>query len=183
MGLAFIQTHANSPQLQFMATVESFPSACRSELTAIIASLLVSPPNSFVTVYTDSLSTIRHYEQTVDSLLSTFPRNILKESNNLLWSILRSIIRINNIHVTFVKVQAHSSNIFNDRVDLLAKLAIQNQEHVLTFLPTNMNNILYFPRWKGLLLKDHLRHFIVKISRNRGFENWLNIRRNQNIIH
>ena len=69
--------------------------------------------------------------------------------------------------------------IFNDRVDSLAKLAIQNQEHVLTFLPTNMDNILYFPRWKGLLIEDHLRHFIVKISRNCGFENWLNIRRNQ----
>src|SRR5205823_13976775 len=78
--------------------------------------------------------------------LSTFPRNILKESNNLLWSILRSIIHINNIHLTFVKVQAHSSNNFNNRVDLLAKLAIQNQEHVLTFLPTNTDNILYFPR-------------------------------------
>ena len=128
-----------------MTTVESFSSACHAELTAIIASLLVSLPNSFVTVYTDSLSTIRHYEQTVDSLLSTFSRNILKEPNNLLWSILRSIIRINNIHVTFVKVHAHSSNIFNDRVDLLAKLAIQNQEHVLTFLPTNADNILYFP--------------------------------------
>ena len=64
-------------------------------------------------------------------------------------------------------------------MDSLAKLAIQNQEHVLTFLPTNMDNILYFPRWKGLLIEDHLRHFIVKISRNCGFENWLNIRRNQ----
>ena len=80
MGLAFIQTHPNSLQHQFMATVESHPSVYRAELTAIMASLLVSPPNSFVTVYTDSLSTIRHYKQTVDSLLSTFPRNILKES-------------------------------------------------------------------------------------------------------
>ena len=81
--------------------------------------------------------------------------------------------------MTFVKVQAHSSNIFNDRVDSFAKLAIQNQEYVLTFLPTNTDNILYFPRWKGLLIEDHLRHFIVKISRNRGFKNWINNRRNQ----
>src|SRR6185437_4814517 len=71
MGLAFIQTHLNSPQHQFMATIESFPSACRAELTAIIASLLVSPPNLFVTVFTDNLSTIRHYEQTVNFSLST----------------------------------------------------------------------------------------------------------------
>src|SRR5207245_3583253 len=117
MGLAFIQTHSNSPQHQFMVTVESFPSACHAELTAIITSLLVSPPNSFVTVYTDSLSTIKHYEQTVDSLLSTFPQNILKESNNLLWSILRSIIYINNIHVPFMNLIADSSNILNHGVD------------------------------------------------------------------
>ncbi|CAJ0906627.1 7909_t:CDS:2 [Entrophospora sp. SA101] len=53
MVCAYIQTHTAAPQLQFTASLRSWPSAARSELIAVVAVILVSPPNANIRIYTD----------------------------------------------------------------------------------------------------------------------------------
>src|SRR6185437_14298723 len=99
-----------------------------------------------------------------------------KETNNVLWAILRSITTKNNITLSFVKVKAHSNDQFNNKVDEMAKAATLAPR--LTFKTSQFDHINYFSRWKNLNIEDHLRHFITMISRNKGFETWINLYRN-----
>ena len=67
----------------------------------------------------------------------------------------------------------HSHDFFNDKVDSLIKDTLQTA--VLTPSLNHLQQLRFFPRWKHIPIEDHLRRFLVSLTRNRGFEQWLNL--------
>jgi ribonuclease HI len=97
-----------------------FPSALRSEIAALISGLDSLPRDSRVTITTDCAQLISLWSLYVDKPFS--PR-MLKEPNHLLWTSIRQTILDKNLHISFVKVAAHSTDDLNNQVDSLAKSA------------------------------------------------------------
>ena len=172
MSLAFVQTHYLSETREFKATLDYFPSSTRAETTAVLAALLTAPPRISVEILTDSKATMDHYLCECSTVRSFF-----KEENNVIWSMIRELIRANSLTVTFHKIKAHSGNISNERVDFLAKDA-HRSALPLVVSTTALQQIAITPRWRQLPITQHLRHFITQVSRNSGFEKWLNLHRN-----
>jgi ribonuclease HI len=171
MTFAFMQTFSFAPTIQFSSTIEKWCSSNRAELFAVFATLLISPRNAHITIYTDSKSIIDHYDNFSHFNYPFLPRNIFKQSSNIsLWSYIFDIINLNSLSLSFVKVKAHSANIYNNQVDALACSA-----HDFNALPLihnffNFNSISYFPLWKNIPVEINLRQFLTSVFRNTGFE-------------
>ena len=95
----------------------------------------------------------------------------MKETDNLLWTILREVIQINNITLTFQKVRAHSGNLYNEKVDKLSKAAHNNQDvNVLMVNASQFDTMNVIPTWKKFTVETNFRKFIAQLLRNTGFE-------------
>ena len=57
---------------------------------------------------------LMHFNE-ISSTFRVSPRYIMKETDNLLWTILREVLQINNITLTFQKVRAHSGDLYNEK--------------------------------------------------------------------
>ncbi|GET59571.1 reverse transcriptase family protein [Rhizophagus irregularis DAOM 181602=DAOM 197198] len=97
-----------------------FPSALRSEAFALLHGLDSLPRNSKITVATDCAQLLSLWSLYVDA---PFIPRMLKESNHLLWSSIRTIMLQKNLDVTLIKVPAHADDPLNNHVDALAKAA------------------------------------------------------------
>ncbi|GET59005.1 RNA-directed DNA polymerase from mobile element jockey-like [Rhizophagus irregularis DAOM 181602=DAOM 197198] len=97
-----------------------FPSALRSEVFALLHGLDSLPRNSSITVATDCAQLLSLWSLYVDA---PFIPRMLKESNHLLWSSIRTIMLQKNLDVTLIKVPAHADDHLNNHVDALAKAA------------------------------------------------------------
>ena len=112
MSLAFYQNRYATPEAKFKATLERFPSLTKAETAAVLAALLTTPENCKVNIFTDSKVTMDHYAHNYSST-----RLFFKEENNIIWAMIREIIKENNLTVNFHKVKAHSGNYANDEAD------------------------------------------------------------------
>ncbi|CAH1766423.1 1548_t:CDS:1 [Entrophospora sp. SA101] len=137
-------------------------------MAAVTATLLIAPKDSKVTICTDNKSTIDQFNRSFKEQCYTYPHSIFKEKNRIFWSILYDISRINNITLSFRKIKAHTRNIYNERVDTLAKDALNLP--ILSFITTS-SYIKYEPKWKNIIIDTHLQHFIKHTSYNKGFAN------------
>jgi ribonuclease HI len=181
MTFAFMQTLPSAPAIQFSSTIEKWCSSNHAELFAIFVTLLISPRNATITIYTDSKSIIDHYDNFSQFNYPFLSRNIFKQSSNIsLWSYIFDIIHINSLSLSFVKVKAHSGNLYNEQVDTLAC-----SSHDFNALPLihNVNSIRYFPLWKIILIEINLRQFLTSVSRNIGFEKFLYLHRNSKYVN
>ncbi|GBB90580.1 hypothetical protein RclHR1_01760004 [Rhizophagus clarus] len=97
------------------------PSSTTAETFAVLTTLIVSPSNACITIFTDSLNTIHNYEKFSNSSLST--RQKLKFTTYPVWSLILRLIELKHLMVTFQKVKSHSGDLFNDQADLLSKEA------------------------------------------------------------
>ncbi|GBC25005.2 reverse transcriptase family protein [Rhizophagus irregularis DAOM 181602=DAOM 197198] len=97
-----------------------FPSALRLEVFALLHGLDSLPRNSKITVATDCAQLLSLWSLYVDA---PFIPRMLKESNHLLWSSIRTIMLQKNLDVTLIKVPAHADDPLNNHVDALAKAA------------------------------------------------------------
>ena len=176
MSFGLIQTHPSSPQVNLSATIDNWPLSLHSELAAVLSALMISPKQCDVTIFTDSESIIKHYNECGFNFIPS-SRFILKEENKFLWTALRETIIYNELQVTFVKVPSHSNNLYNDMADKLAKSA-RYSSNVLSLDVSNFTTLQVIPVWKKIQISTHLRHFISDLSRNTGFERWFNLHRN-----
>jgi ribonuclease HI len=184
MTFAFMQTLPSAPAIQFSLTIEKWCSSNYAELFAIFAALLISPCHTTITIYSDSKSIIDHYDSFSQSNYPFLPRNIFKQSSNVsLWSYIFNIIHWNSISLSFVKVKAHSGNIYNDQVDALARLSHDFNSLPLIHNSSNFNSIRYFPLWKNIPVEINLHQFLTSISRNIGFEKFLYLYRNSKYVN
>ncbi|GET54516.1 RNA-directed DNA polymerase from mobile element jockey-like [Rhizophagus irregularis DAOM 181602=DAOM 197198] len=98
------------------------PSSSRAEAAAIYAVLTISPRDSEVTIYTDSLTAIDGL-RSCSSYVYSNSRLYYKTENFELWAIIERTILTKNLTVLPVKVKAHSGNYLNDFADSLASTA------------------------------------------------------------
>src|SRR5688572_19127980 len=91
---------------------------------------------------------------------------------------IRELISLMNLHVEFYKVKAHLGIEFNELADTLATNAHFDNTPLFEIVNQNQKQIYYVPRWRNITIDQHFRHFIVRISRNNGFEKWFNLFRN-----
>jgi ribonuclease HI len=146
MTFAFMQTLPSAPAIQFSSTIEKWCSSNCAELFAIFVTLLISPRNTSITIYTDSKSIIDHYDNFSQFNYPFLPRNIFKQSSNIsLWSYIFDIIHINSLSLFFVIVKAHSGNLYNEQVDVLARSSHDFNALPLIHNVSNFSSIRYFP--------------------------------------
>jgi len=62
MMCSIVQVKNEQIFAEFSCTLSLWPSTHHAEITAILAALLINPPEKYVTIYTDSLSLILHYD-------------------------------------------------------------------------------------------------------------------------
>ncbi|GET59532.1 hypothetical protein RIR_jg1385.t3 [Rhizophagus irregularis DAOM 181602=DAOM 197198] len=110
------------------------PSALRSEVFALLHRLDSLPWNSKITVATDCAQLLSLWSLYVDA---PFIPRMLKESNHLLWSSIRTIMLQKNLDVTLIKVPAHADDPLNNHVDALAKAA-HTDSHLSSCPPSEL---------------------------------------------
>ncbi|GES74523.1 ribonuclease H-like domain-containing protein [Rhizophagus clarus] len=121
MGFAWIEITTSSNSTPFQGTTMFQPSSTTAETFAVLITLIVSPSNTCINIFTDSLNTIHNYEKFSNGSLST--RQKLKFTTYPVWSLILRLIELKHLVVTFKKVKSHSGDIFNDQADLLSKEA------------------------------------------------------------
>ncbi|PKB97417.1 hypothetical protein RhiirA5_433197 [Rhizophagus irregularis] len=135
-----------------------FPSTLRSEVFALLHGLDSLPRNSKITVATDYAHLISLWSSYVDT---PFVPKMLKESNYLLWSSVRSIILQKNLVVTLTKIPAYANDPLNNHVDALAKAA-----HTDSYLSSRSLSELLAPcilQFNSLPVDMNIRKFISDI--------------------
>lgn len=135
MGFGWIRLCDDTPPLIFHGNTILSPSSTKAECFAILTALLICPPNSSVTIYTDSANCINTFDRINNTLTSS--RQLLKIPNHQIWRLIKDIIRKNSITVSFKKVKAHSGNEYNDLADAEAKKGLD--------IPPIMINPKYIP--------------------------------------
>ena len=123
MGMAWLQTHQDSPMVSFnTGLTSSFPSSAIPEFAALFTALLTAPAHCKVKIFTDSAVIISQFNK-YKFLLKQSPTYLpfLKINNFVHWSCLFEVISFNNLEVSLIKVKAHSDNLFNNKVDALAR--------------------------------------------------------------
>ncbi|GBC18418.2 ribonuclease H-like domain-containing protein [Rhizophagus irregularis DAOM 181602=DAOM 197198] len=135
-----------------------FPSALRSEVFALLHGLDSLPRNSKITVATDCAQLLSLWSLYVDA---PFIPRMLKESNHLLWSSIRTIMLQKNLDVTLIKVPTHADDLLNNHVDALAKAA-HTDSHLSSCPPLDLMApcILQF---NSLPVDMNIRKFIRNI--------------------
>ncbi|GBC32952.2 ribonuclease H-like domain-containing protein [Rhizophagus irregularis DAOM 181602=DAOM 197198] len=95
-----------------------FPSALRSEISAVVLGLSALSHDSSISIYTDCNQLISLWTCFVDA---PFSPKLLREPNHLLWLSIRQFIMDRNLKVVLTKVPAHGDDIYNVQADSLAK--------------------------------------------------------------
>ena len=118
-----------------------WPSSTKAELLAILIALIILPPNSRVTIYTDSQAAI----DGINKIMNTdiLPCQWLKSNNNSLLSNIKGKITYDKLIIKFIKVKGHSGNLINEIVNKLAKDAVQIGKYELDSIVTITNNPQY----------------------------------------
>ncbi|POG69875.1 hypothetical protein GLOIN_2v1842130 [Rhizophagus irregularis DAOM 181602=DAOM 197198] len=135
MGFGWILTNDINLDLKFSGKTVEWASSTRAEIFAILTCLIICPPNSHVTIFTDSQCAIdtyyslQHYKMT--------PRRLQKLNNVLLWQAIKWIIQSLNLTIKLNKVQAHSGNTYNDIADTLAKAGCE-QPDIISISPVGV---------------------------------------------
>jgi ribonuclease HI len=123
LGIAWLQTDPQWPSLSFNASLLSqSPSSTLAEIVAILVAIYVSPHNSDIEICTDSQVAISSFFKLSFLFRDSLSINpAFKIPYFHLWSMLFSLLAQKHIAISFTKVNAHTDDIFNNKVDKLAK--------------------------------------------------------------
>ncbi|PKC52225.1 hypothetical protein RhiirA1_482000, partial [Rhizophagus irregularis] len=135
-----------------------FPSALRSEVFALLHGLDSLPRYSKLTVTTDCAQLLSFWSLYVDA---PFIPKMLKESNHLLWSSIRTIMLQKKLDVSLIKVPAHADDPLNNHVDALAKAA--HTDSHLSSCPLSELMAPCILQFKSLPVDMNIRKFIRDI--------------------
>ncbi|CAG8649714.1 7912_t:CDS:1, partial [Funneliformis caledonium] len=94
---------------------------------ALFTALLTASCNCTIKVHTDSSVIIFQFNKYkfLSQQSLTF-RPFLKINNFMHWSCLFELITTNNLNVSLIKVKAHADSFFNNKVNALAKAALES---------------------------------------------------------
>ncbi|PKY54421.1 hypothetical protein RhiirA4_426769 [Rhizophagus irregularis] len=135
MGYGWIFTSNLTENIKFSGSTKEWPSSSKAELIAILTTLIVCPPNSNISIHTDSASCIATFNMLSSPKLTA--RRFQKLNNCALWNTVKHIINVLKLNVSLIKVKAHSGHPLNDAADLLAKEGLLSKD----FLQINIQHI------------------------------------------
>ena len=161
MGAAWIQTQGLSPNSHFCTGAQDWPSSCKAEATAIITAILTIPRNNKAIIYTDSQNCIDIFEKISKTDPKLTCRRWLKIKNWSIWHNILDLIHKKEIQLHLKKVKAHSNNIYNEKVNQLAKEATQLP--AITWNNTSTKHINAIPTWHNKVIDIAPRDFIKKL--------------------
>lgn len=178
MGAAFIEIKSNQ---QFSMRISNWPSSTRAELFGIFLSLLASPQNSTVNIFTDSLCAIQSINKWLE-LSSTKSRKRLKLNNLILLHKIGLLLKEKNISLRLHKVKGHSGDYWNEEVDKLAKSSLDDYSIYNNNFTLGDSNISFIPTLDDIPIEFNLRKFL---KRHLGFYTsriWSKLKCNQNTL-
>src|SRR5439155_27338848 len=79
MTFGFTSIRNNNPTTLFTSSVEKWPSSSRAETMAILTALIITPASSNIDIFTDSKSSIKHFNNLKDMNFQLSAKNILKQ--------------------------------------------------------------------------------------------------------
>jgi hypothetical protein len=98
-------------------------------------------------------------------------RPFLKINNFVHWSCLFDLITNNNIEVTLIKVKAHSNNSFNNKVDAMAKAALNHQFLQINTIAAPKGYYTY----NNQPILTPIRQFIKNIFRHKQLQQFITL--------
>src|SRR5213078_3440119 len=181
MTFGFALILDNNATTLFTSSVEKWPSSSRAETMAILTALIVILASSNIDIFTDSESSIKHFNNLKAMNFQLSARNTLKQQHNLhIWNNICEVIISLNLHVDLHYVKAHSGNIWNEYIDEHVKLAHNDDStSVITLTAKNLNTLKFVPRWNKIIIEQSIRKFISLTSNVIGFESFFNLYRNK----
>jgi len=157
MGIGWvIAGDSSSCSISFSCRILDWPSSTRAELGAIWAALLVVPYGANVQIFSDSKAAIEGIQnfQGLTNIRSNF-----KAKNHSLINQILNCCKTKEIKLELVKVKGHSSNIWNDKADRLAKEGLIS-DLILEAQEVTTSKIRIFLIWKEKIIDTALRSFI-----------------------
>ena len=79
-------------------------------------------------------------------------------------------VKRKSLTINLIKVKAHSGNLKNDEVDLLAKQACH--ESIIEWCKTGALNITTLPVWNDIIIDMGTRDFVKVINKNKTAVEW-----------
>ncbi|GBC53506.2 reverse transcriptase family protein [Rhizophagus irregularis DAOM 181602=DAOM 197198] len=149
-----------------------FPSALRSEISAVLLGLNALFRDSSISVHTDCSQLISLWTRFVDA---PFSPKLLREPNHLLWLSIRQLIMDRNLNVELIKVPAHGDDIYNIQADSLAKDAHSSSQPT-----TLLSTFCYAPcllTFNSLPIDVNIRHFLRSIADARALLSFCSLAR------
>ncbi|PKC73768.1 hypothetical protein RhiirA1_520000 [Rhizophagus irregularis] len=149
-----------------------FPSAFRSEISAVVLGLSALSHDSSISIYTDCNQLISLWTCFVDA---PFSPKLLREPNHLLWLSIRQFIMDRNLKVVLTKVPAHGDDIYNVQADSLAKDAHSSLQPAVLPLA-----FCYAPcslSFNSLPIDVNIRHFLRSIADARALLSFCSLAR------
>ncbi|CAB5193871.1 unnamed protein product [Rhizophagus irregularis] len=149
-----------------------FPSALRSEISAVLLGLNALSRDSSISIHTDCSQLISLWTRFVDA---PFSPKLLREPNHLLWLSIRQLIMDRNLNVELIKVPAHGDDIYNIQADSLAKDAHSSLQPT-----TLLSTFCYAPcllTFNSLPIDVNIRHFLRSIADARALLSFCSLAR------
>ncbi|EXX70865.1 hypothetical protein RirG_083660 [Rhizophagus irregularis DAOM 197198w] len=128
MGYGWIFTTDMNANITYLGASREWASSTKAKLLAIITALIVCPPNSNITIYTDSNNCINTFNNLRSPKLTA--RHFQKINNCTLWNMLKHIILTLKLNVILLKVKAHSEDALNDAANTLAKEGLLSKNYI-----------------------------------------------------
>jgi ribonuclease HI len=159
--------------IEFNGSAKNFASSTKAECLAFLTCLIICPPNSTVTIHTDSLCLIQTYNNIFYNNLSH--RKFLKINNYQIWNAIQICINKLNFTINLIKVKSHSNNMLNDKADTLANKSRFNPYLTLINQKALMIPITFI--WNQNNTNISLDHDICKVTKtiilHRSFSKFL----------
>lgn len=163
--------------------IESFPSAFKGEMLAILLTLFTVPDDAVIHIFTDSLGAISLLEHdNAFNYTKKFNANSTLKSSSCMniKMLMIELIRQKRISLRLHKVKAHSGNKWNDLTDSLVKEinCNENVDNVIifNFSQTRMFDVL--PKFVNLMVDSNPRSIIKYIQEVKSTSSFLNLNRN-----
>ncbi|PKY17906.1 hypothetical protein RhiirB3_430623 [Rhizophagus irregularis] len=171
MGHGWIFSSDLNANITYSGASREWASSTKAELMALITALIVCPPNSTITIYTDSNNCISTFNNLHSPKLTA--RRFQKINNCTLWNTLKHIISTLKLEVTLKKVKAHSENTLNDATDTLAKEGTSSKDYLkfnIHHLKTQPCHLEFFDT---MVIDRNIRKTIKRIINFQYFERHL----------
>ena len=151
------------------AFATSFPSSSSAELGAIFTAILVAPKYCHITIYTDSQVVIQQFAK-FNSIRCFSPsiRPLQKITNYPLWFSLFDVIDKQHLTIVMRKVKAHSGDLYNEKVDQLAKQCYDSSALLFNLTYIKQHHISY----KGMCVTVPIRPLIQDITQSIMYSNF-----------